>query len=54
MDRDKILEIIKGLSKSQGFYGRLLRQIQEEPGILDYLAKQNFKTELDLILFLES
>lgn len=54
MNREKILNLIQGLSKSQGFYGRLLRRIQEEPEILDYLEKQNFKEDLDLILFLES
>lgn len=53
MDRTKILELIKGLAKSQGFYGRLLESINENPKILDHLEQQNFKEELDLILYLE-
>ena len=53
MDRTRILELIKGLAKSQGFYGRLLKNIQENPEILDYLEQQKFKDDLDLILYLE-
>lgn len=53
MDRTKILELIKGLAKSQGFYGRLLESINENPKISDHLEQQNFKEELDLILYLE-
>lgn len=53
MDRTKILGLIKSLAKSQGFYGRLLESINENPEILDHLEQQNFKEELDLILYLE-
>ena len=54
MDRTRILELIKSLAKSQGFYGRLLRDIQENPEILDHLEQQTFNDDLDLILYLES
>jgi len=53
MDKNRILEIIKGLAKSQGFYGRLLKYIEENPKYLDHLEQQNFKEPLDLILYLE-
>ena len=54
MDKTKILELIESLAQSQGFYGRLLRDINENPEILDHLEQQNFKEDLDLILYLES
>ena len=53
LSREDILKLIITLSKSQGFYGRLLRDIDEDKTILDKLAEQNFKEDLDLILFLE-
>ena len=53
MKRERILEIISDLSKSQGLYGRLLRDIELDPTILDTLEEQNFKDSLDLILFIE-
>ena len=54
MDRIQILELIKSLAQSQGFYGRLLRDMEENPEILIHLEKQNFEKDLDLILYLES
>ena len=53
MDKKKILETIISLSQSQGFYCRVLNEIRENPEILDYLEKQNFKEPLDLVLYLE-
>ena len=43
MDREQILNAIKGLAMSQGFYGRLLREIDDNPEILDELENQHFK-----------
>ena len=54
MDKEQILDAIRELSYSQGFYGRLLRDIQENPSILDALEEQHFGDTLDLILFLET
>lgn len=62
MKRDKILEIIRELAKSQGFYGRLLRDIEyaenTNPTVYEAfmtgLESKNFKEPLDLILYLES
>ena len=61
MKMDEILDAIRTLSYSQGFYGRLLRDILElketdEIGYNDLkeeLEKQNFQTTLDMVLFFE-
>lgn len=58
MTREEILNHIKTLAMSQGFYGRLLRQIDESPQILDQLEQtakeEGWKDVLDLVLYLES
>ena len=58
MDREQILDVFRSLACSQGFYGRLLRDIYEDEewgnAYLKHLEEQNFSTELDLILFIES
>lgn len=56
------LETIKTLAPSQGFYGRLLAQVEElkEEDTVAYerlteeMNKQNFTDTLDVVLFLES
>lgn len=56
------LETIKTLAPSQGFYGRLLAQVEElkeeDPVAYEKLTeemnKQNFTDTLDVIFFLES
>lgn len=56
------LETIKTLAPSQGFYGRLLAQVEElkeeDPVAYEELTeemnKQNFTDTLDVVLFLES
>lgn len=61
MKIDEILELISGLSKSQGFYGRLLEQLLEvkenDPlqweEIVKTLETENFKEPLDVILYFE-
>lgn len=53
MNKEQILNLIKSLSRSQGFYGRLYEQIHDNDEALEYLEQQDFKDELDLILFLE-
>jgi len=54
MNKEQILEAIRTLAQSQGFYGRLLRSIDENPSILDELEAQNFGDTLDMVLYLES
>lgn len=61
MDRNKILSTIFDLGYSQGFYGRLYRDLvnlknndedtYEE--IMTNLEAQNFSSAVDLVLFLE-
>ncbi|MDR1241139.1 MAG: hypothetical protein LBK29_04740 [Oscillospiraceae bacterium] len=55
MSRGDILGFLYQMSFSQGFYGRVLRDIgEDEDGeILETLVKQNFKDPLDLVKFLE-
>lgn len=59
MNREQILEAIQSLAKSQGFYGRLLQQINEaeedvREGFLSELEFKNFKDTVDLVLYLEA
>lgn len=61
MDINEIMEIILGLARSQGFYGRLynelveIRDNDEEAWteVVEELEGQNFKEPLDLILYFE-
>ena len=61
MKMNDIMNEIKILSHSQGFYGRLLRNIEElkendKQGyskLKKYLEGQNFKTSVDMVLFFE-
>jgi len=53
MNAEQILDFIRSMAMSQGFYGRLLRTIQEDSTILDTLVAQNFSDSLDLVDFLE-
>ena len=61
MKREEILRLFKSLSKSNGYYGRLLADLNElsqinpesyESIMLD-LENQNFQTPLDVVLFVE-
>lgn len=38
---------------SQGFYGRLLRDLNNYPEWLNELEEQHFNTPLDMILYIE-
>ena len=58
MNREQILDTILMLSRSQGFYGRLYRDImdadeEDRECFLDELEAQNFGNELDLIYYFE-
>lgn len=58
MARNEILATIKSLARSQGYYCRLLRQIEEmdadqQDAVMTMLEKQNFKDSLDLVMFFE-
>lgn len=53
MNAEQILDFIRTMAMSQGFYGRLLADIQEDSSILDLLVNQHFGDPMDLIFFLE-
>lgn len=61
MKINDILEAIYKLSLSQGFYGRLLRDLIEIrdndaeawQSVVNELEKQHFKTTLDMVLYFE-
>lgn len=53
MTAQEIMETVKSLASSQGFYCRLYETLKENQEALDFLAKQNFKDSLDMIMFLE-
>ena len=58
MDRQAIRGTFEMLAQSQGFYGRLLRDIDEmneedQERFWSDLESQNFKDAVDLILFIE-
>ena len=58
MKKKEILNAIRSLATSQGFYSRLLISLSSnEPdsvAYLEYLEEQNFKDVVDLVMFLES
>ena len=58
MKIDQILSLIRSLAMSTGFYGRLYEDIMNMPDddrqdYFDYLESLNFKTDLEVILFIE-
>ena len=58
MNRNDIMGLIRGLAGSTGLYGRLYEAIMEmDPEDRDeyfnWLEEQNFKSDLDFILFYE-
>ena len=62
MDREKILTAIAELARSQGFYGRLLRTIEDireadaeqYEELMQTLEGQNFGDTLDMVLYFET
>ena len=53
MNKEEILNTIKSLASSQGFYSRLYNELESNENCLNFLEEQNFKDPIDLILFLE-
>ena len=58
MKREEIMELISGLAKSTGWYSRLYLDIMEmdeeaRNDYFDYLERQNFKSDLDFIVWYE-
>ena len=58
----EVIDVIKMLAHSQGFYGRLLRSIEEQyeedyenwEAFMQYLEEQKFKDTLDVVMFFET
>lgn len=58
MKREEILDLIKSLARSQGYYGRLYNawtsaSEEDQQAMKEYLESKNFKSGLDFILALE-
>lgn len=56
LDSNDIRNIIIDLSRSQGFYGRILAAIEESEdpaAVWDELAAQGFTDPLDVVFFFE-
>lgn len=61
MKIDEILDVIAGLAKSQGFYGRLLENLlkirdnspDDWESVVTDLESLNFKDPLDVVLYFE-
>lgn len=57
MKREQILETIRSLAMSQGFYDRLYNDLMSNPEYCDevmtFFEAQNFKDPIDLILCIE-
>lgn len=56
MKRNEISANIRMLANSQGFYGRLYRDIMEADNkeeILEYLENQNFGDVVSMVMFFE-
>jgi len=54
MGREEILAAVRNLAMSQGSYGRLLEQLENNDELLDTLVEQNFNDVVDMVMWLES
>lgn len=58
MNREQILDTFRSLARSQGFYGRLLEQIdsvdeETRDAFLSDLESRNFRDVVDLVMWIE-
>lgn len=59
MKKNEIMKTFKSLAKSQGYYGRIVDELESMSEsnrnmYLEGLEKQNFKDAVDLVMFMES
>lgn len=57
MNKQEIVDAIANLAGSQGLYSRLYEYIKEngyDGAVLNYLASQNFKDKVDMVMFIEN
>jgi hypothetical protein len=52
--KEKYLGWIKQLAQSQGFYGRLLKELENNTTALEMLLENDFKDAVDMVLWLEN
>ena len=58
MKRNEIMEWVKKLAASQGYYGRLLQAINDmdnndREALFEHLEAQNFAGPVDLVMYIE-
>ena len=58
MNREEILDAFRSLARSQGFYGRLLEQIdsvdeEAREAFLSDLESRKFRNVVDLVMWIE-
>lgn len=56
MNKQEIMEAIASLAGSQGLYSRLyifIMENKDDGALLNYLASQNFKDKVDMVMFIE-
>lgn len=57
MTKTEILNVLRVLSNSQGFYGRMYRTLsdnsEDSNNILEKLENENFRDAVDLLTYLE-
>ena len=58
MNREQILDAFRSLARSQGFYGRLLEQIdsvdeETRDAFLSDLENRKFRNVVDLVMWIE-
>lgn len=55
MNRQEILNAVKSLAMSQGFYGRLYNALtngtEEAEAVLQEMVDQNFKDSVDMVMW---
>lgn len=51
--KDKYLGWLKLLAQSQGYYGRLLEQLESNATALEMLMENDFKDAVDMALWLD-
>jgi len=49
----EIQKAIETLTRSQGFYGRILKALDNNDELLDKLVDKGFKDVVDLVMYLE-
>lgn len=58
MNKEQILDAIRSLAASQGFYGRLYESLtdgsEQADELLTTMEKQNFGDVVDMVMWLES